>query len=66
MSKSGGQIRDGGVAEALLNVLAQLERRMTYPIVPAAVETGALRLSGWWFDIATGDNVTFKFTKHHR
>ena len=38
-----------------LNVLAQLERRMTYPIVPAAVETGALRLSGWWFDIATGD-----------
>jgi len=38
-----------------LNVLAQLEHLMTYPIVRAAVETGALRLSGWWFDIATGD-----------
>jgi carbonic anhydrase len=38
-----------------LNVLVQLEHLMTYPIVRAGVENGALRLSGWWFDIATGD-----------
>jgi carbonic anhydrase len=38
-----------------LNVLVQLDHLMTYPIVRAAVESGALRLSGWWFDIATGD-----------
>jgi len=28
---------------------------MTYPVVRRAVKAGALRLSGWWFDIATGD-----------
>ena len=38
-----------------LNVLVQLEHLKTYPIVRDAIERGALRLSGWWFDIATGD-----------
>lgn len=28
---------------------------MTCPIVRSRVETGALVLRGWWFDIATGD-----------
>ena len=43
-----------------LNVLAQLEHLMTYPIVRAAVEAEALRLSGWWFDIATGDMYAYR------
>src|SRR5215469_5916179 len=37
-----------------LNVLVQLEHLMSYPIVREKVATGALHLSGWWFDIATG------------
>jgi len=43
-----------------LNVLTQLEHLLTYPIVRAAVEASALRLSGWWFDIATGDMYTHR------
>lgn len=38
-----------------LNVLVQMEHLMTYPIVRSRVESGSLALSGWWFDIATGD-----------
>lgn len=38
-----------------LNVLVQMEHLMTYPIVRSRVESGALLLAGWWFDIATGD-----------
>ncbi|MBI5503377.1 MAG: carbonic anhydrase [Deltaproteobacteria bacterium] len=37
-----------------LNVLVQLEHLMTYPIVRSRVNSGALHLSAWWFDIATG------------
>ena len=39
---------------AQLNVLVQMEHLMTYPIVRQQVAAGALLLSGWWFDIATG------------
>lgn len=35
-----------------LNVLAQLEHIKTYPIVRERLAAGALRLHGWWFDIA--------------
>ncbi len=35
-----------------LNVLQQLHNLMTYPLVRERVERGALRLHGWWFDIA--------------
>jgi carbonic anhydrase len=34
-----------------LNVLAQIEHLMTYPIVQQRVSEGKLRLHGWWFDI---------------
>jgi carbonic anhydrase len=38
-----------------LNVLVQLEHLMSYPDVRVAVDDGAVRLSGWWFDIAKGE-----------
>jgi len=38
-----------------LNVLVQLEHLMSYPIVRSRVAAGELRLSAWWFDIATGN-----------
>jgi carbonic anhydrase len=37
-----------------LNVLVQLEHLMSYPLVRERVAAGSLRLSGWWFDIASG------------
>jgi carbonic anhydrase len=43
-----------------LNVLVQLEHLMTYPIVHQQVTSGALVLSGWWFDIATGDMYAYE------
>jgi carbonic anhydrase len=38
-----------------LNVLVQLDHLMTYPMVRQAAAEDRLRLSGWWFDIASGD-----------
>jgi len=43
-------------------VLVQIEHLMTYPIVRQEVTAGALVLSGWWFDIATGDMYAYKRT----
>jgi carbonic anhydrase len=43
-----------------LNVLVQLEHLMTYPIVRQQVAARALVLSGWWFDIATGDMYAYE------
>lgn len=41
------------------NVLFQLEQVLTYPEVRARVESGALRLHGWWFDIANAEVLHF-------
>jgi carbonic anhydrase len=38
-----------------LNVLAQLDHLMTYRIVRERAAAGTLGLTGWWFDIATGN-----------
>lgn len=43
-----------------LNVLVQIEHLMSYPIVQAEVAAGTLRLTGWWFDIATGEMYTYE------
>ena len=43
-----------------LNVLVQLEHLMTYPIVRARVAAGALVLSGWWFDVGSGDMYAYE------
>jgi carbonic anhydrase len=38
-----------------LNVLVQLEHLESYPIVRQRLADGSLQLSGWWFDIASGE-----------
>ena len=43
-----------------LNVLVQLEHLLTYSDMRTAVERGALQLSGWWFDIASGDMYVYQ------
>ena len=60
--------REGGLDARLkpydqlsqLNVLAQLEHLATYPVVGEQVAKGTLKLSGWWFDIATGDMYAYE------
>ena len=41
-------------------MLVQLEHLMSYPIVRAKVVAGTLHLSGWWFDIATGNMYAYE------
>ncbi len=43
-----------------LNVLVQLEDLMSYGIVRERVAAGALHLSAWWFDIATGGMYAYE------
>jgi carbonic anhydrase len=43
-----------------VNVLVQLEHLMSYSIVRDRVRTGSLHLSGWWFDIAAGEMLTYE------
>jgi carbonic anhydrase len=43
-----------------LNVLVQIEHLMSYPIVREKVAAKSLHLSGWWFDIATGNMYTYE------
>src|SRR5262245_34643641 len=42
-----------------LNVLVQLEHLMTHRIVHSQVAAGALVVSGWWFDIPTGNMYAY-------
>ena len=43
-----------------LNVLVQIEHLMSYPIVREREASGALHLSGWWFDIENGDVYVYE------
>ena len=43
-----------------LNVPVQIEHLMSYPIVRGHVAAGALQLSGWWFDIASGNMYSYE------
>ncbi len=45
-----------------LNVLVQIEHLMSYPLVHDRVAAGELHLSGWWFEIATGDIYVYERT----
>lgn len=45
-----------------LNVLVQIEHLLTYPLVRDRVHEAALQLSGWWFDIATGEMSAYEST----
>ena len=38
-----------------LNVLAQLRHLCTYPLVRERVDSGALRLHAWWFELQSAD-----------
>lgn len=42
-----------------LNVLVQLEHLVSYPLVRKRMEAGNLKLSGWWFDIASGEMFAY-------
>ena len=42
-----------------LNVLVQLEHLMSYPVVQQQVRAGKLQLSGWWFEVATGEMLAY-------
>ena len=42
-------------AVAKLNVLAQLDRVRTFPCVAEGLASGKLSLSGWFFEVATGE-----------
>ncbi len=43
-----------------LSVLSQIDNLRTYPGVEQGLATGALRLHGWWFDIASGNVYAFE------
>lgn len=43
-----------------VNVLVQLEHLMSYSIVRERVQAGSLQLSGWWFNIATGEMLAYE------
>jgi carbonic anhydrase len=45
-----------------LNVLVQLEHLASYAIVRERVAAGTLRLSGWWFEVASGTMYTYDRT----
>jgi carbonic anhydrase len=45
-----------------LNVLVQLEHLASYAIVRDRVAANSLRLSGWWFDVASGTMYAYDRT----
>lgn len=38
-----------------INVLAQIDHLKSYPMINDQIKKGALRVHGWWFDIAKAD-----------
>ena len=48
-----------------LNVLVQLEHLLTYPLVRDRVHDKQLQLSGWWFNIATGEILAYERLKRY-
>jgi carbonic anhydrase len=46
-----------------LNVLVQLEHLASYEIVRERIAAGTLRLSGWWFDVASGGMHAYDRTR---
>ena len=43
-----------------INVIQQLEHLQTYPYVAERLETGSLKIHGWWFDLATANIYCYK------
>lgn len=42
-----------------LNVLVQIEHLMSYPMVRERTTAGTLHVSGWWFDVASGNMYAY-------
>jgi carbonic anhydrase len=40
-------------------VLQQIEHLMTYSIIKERVDSGKLRLHGWWFDVTNADVYSY-------
>jgi len=70
--KLGEEIRDRVLAKNLspqerefqteqLNIVKQLENILTYPYVEERVDTGKLKLYGWYYVIETGDVFNYNF-----
>lgn len=47
-----------------VNVLEQIEHLKTYPIVQKKLAENAVKLHGWWFDLATADVHYYNVAKH--
>jgi carbonic anhydrase len=47
-----------------LNIVKQLENLLTYPFVQSKVESGELKIIGWYYVIETGDVFNYNFNNH--
>ncbi len=43
-----------------INVLQQLEHLKTYPYIAERLQTGILKIHGWWFDLRTADTYRYE------
>jgi carbonic anhydrase len=63
-----GQQINGGLPAhdtlSQLNVLQQMEHLASYPIVQERLQSGRLRVHGWWFDIARADVYAYEPGQH--
>jgi carbonic anhydrase len=61
--KLGGGSLNGQLAPhnqlSQINVLQQIEHLMTYSIIKERVDSGKLRLHGWWFDVTNADVYSY-------
>jgi carbonic anhydrase len=48
-----------------INVLQQLDNLKTYPLVRERLQNNSLRISGWWFDLATADVYHYDQKSEH-
>ncbi len=63
-----GAVLDATLSEhnqlSQLNVLLQIEHVKSYPAVKKRIEEGALKVHGWWFDIAKADVYFYEESSH--
>jgi carbonic anhydrase len=47
-----------------LNVLQQMEHLASYPVIQDRLQSGKLRVHGWWFDIGQADLYAYEPAQH--